>query len=635
MRTSYLAEIILTTSEITAQDWLVFQEEIAVLNGKFRHWDLWITIEKNIVRYFIKTHYPFPTTLQSTSSFLIKQIEEPIKPLRKRARGIYLVLNRVQSILDLYDRNETRRKQKLIMSQIRFWPYRKDHSFTKANFFFQSPKGKVKKKKALFLIPHLFCIANFAKYQRFTYAKEANKYLDIQKSLSCLQPENHEAVLAIDAFPYLAGKQYLNLDQYDFDSHSLIVGGSGTGKSKFIVHFIATLANEEWRNNYKVIVIDPHAALKDEIGGLPNTSVRDFQKEETSVDLFMNTGQNLVASTNLILSLFQTLMADQYNSKLERVLMHSIHLLLTKHQLTFGNLRKLILEINYRNELLEGRENLPDSIINFFYTDFNELKTKSYQEAISPILAFIDELQLLPAFSKQDNQKHQTPMKQVLEDNFLTLFSLDEAKLGEKVMKTIAAFLMQQLLELLQAHTFSKHIILIIDEVAVVENPMIKRFLAEARKYQLSIILAQQYFSQISEDLRKSIAANCLNYYVFRVSKEDAYLLEGNLLIELSSHNHSMMRAKVLAELANRECIVRISKEGKVLRAMKGKTLTFEPIPLKHRNQILITEGNIKKEPKELKQKLEDFAFSLDQSFDLVELMRSQSTSRKKVTNHG
>ena len=69
--------------------------------------------------------------------------------------------------------------------------------------------------------------------------------------------------------------------------------------------------------------------------------------------------------------------------------------------------------------------------------------------------------------------------------------------LGLNITKTIAGFAMQQILQLVQAHKFDEHIILVIDEVSIIENPIISRFLSEARKYNLSLILAGQYFEQI------------------------------------------------------------------------------------------------------------------------------------------
>lgn len=53
---------------------------------------------------------------------------------------------------------------------------------------------------------------------------------------------------------------------------------------------------------------------------------------------------------------------------------------------------------------------------------------------------------------------------------------------------------MQQLLMLVQGQAFSEQIILVIDEIAVIESPILTRYLAEARKYNLALILARAIF---------------------------------------------------------------------------------------------------------------------------------------------
>ena len=48
---------------------------------------------------------------------------------------------------------------------------------------------------------------------------------------------------------------------------------------------------------------------------------------------------------------------------------------------------------------MQQKRVLPQSIIDFFQTEFSELKNKSYGEAISPIIAFIDEMEIIPTES--------------------------------------------------------------------------------------------------------------------------------------------------------------------------------------------------------------------------------------------
>lgn len=373
---------------------------------------------------------------------------------------------------------------------------------------------------------------------------------------------------------------------------------------------------------YKVVVIDPHAAMEDDIGGLESTDVIDFKSDESSINLFVNSSEDILASTESIISIFKNIISDKYNSKLERVLRYSIHLLLENKEFNLVNLRKLLTEIEYRNKVIKKVEDIiQTNIIEFFRVDFNELKTKSYQEAISPIISFIDEMQLLPALNSITQTKN---IQDEIEQNFITILSLDQMTLGLNITKTISGFAMQQILQLVQAHTFNEHIILVIDEVSVIENPIINRFLAEARKYNLSVILAGQYFDQISNDLQNAIFTNVINYFVFRVSRLDAITLEKNMQMEVAVKNSVSTRIKMLTELNDRECIARVGKDGRLLSAFKGKTLDFVPVP---RKKITASNKKLPKTKSEKKKK----TFSIETKDTLKDMMLKQSASRKRV----
>ena len=403
----------------------------------------------------------------------------------------------------------------------------------------------------------------------------------------------------------------------------LINGASGTGKSKLISSMIKNLSLA--KNNklkYKVVVIDPHASIEEDIGGLEDTEVIDFKTEETSINLFVNSSDDIISDAESIMAIFKNIIADRYNSKLERVLRYSIHLLLQSQKFNLINLRKLLTEIEYRNKVIKSIEDeIQPNIIEFFRVDFNELKTKSYQEAISPIISFIDEMQLLPAMDENVSMKN---IKEEIKQNFITILSLDQTTLGLNITKTISGFAMQQILQLVQAHTFDEHIILVIDEVAIIENPIISRFLSEARKYNLSLILSGQYFEQISDNLQKAIFANVVNYFVFRVSRMDAIILEKNMQMEIAVKNSITIRLKMLSELNDRECIARVGKDGRILSSFKGKTLDFIPVPRKKYYKKITT--NNKKESKEEKK-----IFNINTKNNLKDIITKQSTSRKKI----
>lgn len=49
--------------------------------------------------------------------------------------------------------------------------------------------------------------------------------------------------------------------------------------------------------------------------------------------------------------------------------------------------------------------------------------------------------------------------------------------------------------------------------------------------------------------------------------------------MEVAVRNSISIRLKMLSELNDRECIVRIGKSGKMFKSFKGRTLNFTAIP--------------------------------------------------------
>jgi hypothetical protein len=67
---------------------------------------------------------------------------------------------------------------------------------------------------------------------------------------------------------------------------------------------------------------------------------------------------------------------------------------------------------------------------------------------------------------------------------------------------------------------------LYIDEFQNVTTPAISSILSEARKYRLSLTVAHQYISQLTEDIKGAVFGNVGSMVVYRVSPDDAKYLE-------------------------------------------------------------------------------------------------------------
>lgn len=577
-------ELYLLRDQYDREAWQKTLMGISQYIGFFKQWKLIVIIENSTVRYFIGTNKDVGLLSNNLDAVVLRPIS-PDEMTLPHAEGKQRFVSFVSggNILDLREKHQV--KGTLELSHIIFSirAFSAEKSKVNIKMLFKNAAGQYKegKKTLLFLPSHLLAVDFIAntKYLR----KKQPTYLDIQKGLHILQSENVNAVFEVDTFPYLPKNHYLPLTTYDFDKHSFIIGASGSGKSKLIGLFIDRLNRmSALKQNYRVVVIDPHAALESDLGSLDSTSVIDFKNDEQATELFGGAGTDVSAATELTGTLFKSLLSEQFNPKLERVMRFSIYVLMTAQTMSLDMLKRFVSDVELRNQVLDHvKGHVPANIVQFFNTDFNEMRTKYYNESIMPIISLVDEMQLQPALA--GGQENTASLNRIIGSNFLTVFSLNKVSMGEKVVKTIAGLLIQQIFLLAQARAFNEKVILIIDEVSVVQNPALSQILAEARKYNLFVFLTQQYFGQIEKPLQEAIFTNVYNYYVFRVSEEDARALEGNLTIEVPKEilmaekekglKESDVRVRMLTSLNSRECFLRLSVAGQVLPCVKARTL--------------------------------------------------------------
>lgn len=223
MKGKKIFEIFLTTDFVTDESWLKFILYISKLNGLFKPWNIYIKFEKNNVRYFIKTTNDMPTTLTDLNDFLLQKLENiDLKTKNFKLKSLYWVTRKEKSIVDIYDKNESKFLRKMYIAQVKIIPINKNN-FLYSSYAVFSKGNKQSLKKFLFNIPHQFLSINFSKHTRFLYRKDVKRYLNIEKTVNLFESDNKNAILKVDAFPYLQDDYFLNLNKYDFDKHSLVI----------------------------------------------------------------------------------------------------------------------------------------------------------------------------------------------------------------------------------------------------------------------------------------------------------------------------------------------------------------------------------------------------------------------------
>ncbi|MDR0463165.1 MAG: type IV secretion system DNA-binding domain-containing protein [Pseudomonadales bacterium] len=580
-------EILLRQKMISAEAWQEFFRQLLE-----KRWcaKLHISLEKRKLRFFISTRFHLSPALANLPEFYFRKSNFTPEKLTPLLPGFKSYVN----FLDVFEE-----KTKTITFTIN-----------------KTPSGHIvffkKNRKA-----HLLSLSNLSKFLELDLVKNPHlliekspKFFKTNKIQKCLVEKSETSVLK-------AKEGELPLDSYDFNAHQMIIGGSGSGKSKFIAKIVEQLQKID---KQKVVIIDPHDNLKYDIGTMSNTKVFRFTEAKNSFNLVFGSSENIIATTDLSLELFKTLLAEQYNSKLERVLRFSIYLLLENNSFKFQSLQQLLTDSEYRSKIVNKLSAyLPDTVLKFFLTDFNELRTKSYNEAIAPILALIDELAILPVFSSSDIAES---LNYNLHHNFQTVISLNSNKLGDRALKMIAGLSIGQIFMLAQKN--KEPLILIIDEVAVVENPIIARLLSEGRKFGITVILISQYFNQINHDLKQAIFANTSNYFAFRISREDAKILAPYLNIKSDEMTEADVIDK-LSALKKRQLLARVSVGGTPSEGFLAKTLDYLPAKTYHEPIFSLT-NNLRKGMTEFQA-----IFNIDGEVNITEIMNFLSSHRLRT----
>lgn len=574
-------ELYLKSNVADQENWQQFYTTLTAHIGYLNTCTITISIKENVVRYFVTADRDLGVLSNNIELGVLRPVneEEITTPTPKSAERLVRYVPG-GNILDLREKMKLKRGKDLEFIVFNCRRINTEKTYTKIKSIFKNPGGhySVNKKTLLTFPAHLLKV-NFDENARYL-KKEFPKYINIEKSLPILNPTNNNALLSVNTFPFFAQDYYLNLMDYEFDKHSFIIGASGSGKSKFIELLVDRISKSPVKNNYKVLVIDPHASLGNDMGNIEGSQVIDFTGE-SAPELFGDSAKTDVsAATELTTTLMKSLLADQFNPKVERVLRFSLYVLFVSQSMSLGFLKRFLTELELRNQIMQHVSgHIPPNIEQFFATDFNEIRTTHYTEAILPIISLVDEMQLQPSLVGES----ETSLAKTIDNNFLTVFSLNKVSMGEKVVKTAAGILIQQIFLLAQAKSFNQKVILIVDEVSVVQSPALSAILAEARKYNLFVILTQQYFGQVEKSLKDAIYSNVYNYYVFRVSEEDAEGLIGNLNIEIPKEiieeehkkgiKEDMLKKRFMTELHPRECLVRVSANGQIIPVFKARTL--------------------------------------------------------------
>lgn len=569
-------EIFIQKDKISFSDWQKLEEKVFEYEKRFA---VELVFETNSIGFYLYSQKDLSLLSEKLEDFLLKPTNYFPSDERRVSKKISFRLALDKNILEIKEKEQIRNNRIIEKMRVEFYKLLSLKFYQLTVFVVDKNKQVFSSSYFTLNNPLITCEFDFKKKIRLK-KKSPPVFLKIDNLETLFTSSKNLGFLEVFGFPYFSYPQYFPLKSFEFNKHSLLVGQTGVGKSKLLELFVKEIVRCQLTDEYRVIIIDPHAALYQQFLTLPSKINFDFI--HSSCDLFPAFSEPKIA-TELIILLFKTVLKDQFNAKMERVLKYVVYVLFLKNQMSLLNLRRFLTELEMRKEILALLPEEYGYLSHFFDTEFVELQTKFYEIAIMPILVLIDELSFIPAFLRSTPHK----LELIIKNHFLTCFSLNRIFLGDKATRLIAGLIIQQIFLIAQKREVNKKIILLIDEVSLVENESLISILSEARKFELSLFLSQQYLTQISNDLLKAILSNVYNYFVFKVGDEDAKILAKNLEVKFPEEVLKKEKEKGLFEvdlnltrellvtLNPRECLVRIFSQGKFYPCFKARTLSI------------------------------------------------------------
>lgn len=332
--------------------------------------------------------------------------------------------------------------------------------------------------------------------------------------------------------------QMAKIKQKDRATHFYVIGASGSGKTKFLEYLI--LQDIEKGNGFGVI--DPHGDLIEDIKGILSLHYNPDDEEikdkivfidptDPSFTVTFNPLEKLPSvsiseQANELIGSFRKIWSDSWGVRMEDLMRCSL-IALGEAELSLAELPVFLTNRSFRKSILTK---VTHSLTQDYFYRFDTMTDRSQITWIEPVMnkinAFLADDRIRQMFA---SNKSSFNIREIMDQKKILLVKLDKGKL-----KDAADLLGSLLMAKIQIAAFSRSDIsktqripfyLYIDEFQNFASDSFAVILSEARKYGLSIIMAHQTLSQISEELKSLILGNTGIQVFFRVNRHDAQLL--------------------------------------------------------------------------------------------------------------
>lgn len=327
--------------------------------------------------------------------------------------------------------------------------------------------------------------------------------------------------------------------QSDRVTHMNILGRTGMGKSTLMQALIL----QDVARGAGVAVVDPHGNLVRDVlrSGIPLSRMKDvvlldFADADYPPPLNPLRSATTYATTTRVMSVMERLY-DEFEGapRMANYLRSALLLLQADRTATMRDVTRVFLEDAYREKLLSAVDNpeLEDFWDMQYHLSSPQMRSQIADPVLSRIRPFFANPYLYPILCHPDA----LDFAALLAQNKIILVSLaiDEYTVHKQERDLLGALLITQLQIAAMRQGRHTPYFLYIDEVQRFVTTSLPEVLAEARKYHLTLITANQYLGQLTDKTLEAVMGNVGTTVVFACSPNDAHALSHYMKPEFSA----------------------------------------------------------------------------------------------------
>lgn len=377
----------------------------------------------------------------------------------------------------------------------------------------------------------------------------------------------------------------------DRSRHVYIIGQTGAGKTGTLELF----ALSDIFHNQGYAIIDPHGDFAvNNMRFIPGSRMNDvvyFNPADTAYPVGFNPLEINEYNRNMkpnisseVIGVLKRMFGESWGPRLEYILRYTILALLDRPETTMLDITRMLTDKTFRKETLEYCQDTV--VLNFWKIEFASWNEKFATEAIAPVLNKVGAFTANPIIRNVIGQPKSTfNIRQMMDEGKILIVNLSKGLIGEDNASILGSFLVTKI----QLAAMSRSDIpriedrrpfyLYVDEFQNFATDSFATILSEARKYALNLTVANQYISQMSENVRDAVFGNVGSVISFRVSADDAPLL--------AKQFEPQFEANDLLQMHNRNFVVSMVIKGEKAPAFNATTLSLPPMQTDNTSQII------------------------------------------------